>query len=278
MTEPAASDVSAPERSFPMSLGALLVGVALVLALALVAWLFMFHNIAALATAAGALALAGVALVAVGLYIALTDMTYDLTPAGLWKRRGQRRDFVAWADVSPFSETEPTHREGDRHCYLKDREGNTVMAVASHLLADRGSEMLAEARRRLGPPALPEDGRREVFQFRHFTGGLLFRVELTDADVSAVNQAGEVRIPFEAVERVIVRAWPEHGTGLERAKVIGDGKLIEFDSRLVGFWPLLDHVLAVAPEAEFEDQSRRGELRRTGKGKRESGIEAPSAR
>ena len=256
-----------------MSLGNLLGGAGLVTALALVLWMFLFHSIGALFTVVGGLAFLGLALMVVGLYVAFTDLKYELDADGLRRRRGRRLDFVAWEDISPFSETEPTHREGDRHCYLKDREGTTLMAVSDHLLADNGAEMLTEVRERIGPPVLPEGGGPDVFQFRHFTGGMLFRVELTDEDVAAVNRAGEMRIPYEAVEQVIVRSWPEYGTGLERAKIIGDGKLVEFDSRLVGFWPLVDHVLAAAPEAEFVDESRRGQERK----KARPGPQASSA-
>jgi hypothetical protein len=171
-----------------------------------------------------------------------------------------REDTVEWELVSPFSETAPTHREGDRYCYLKDPQGDVLMAVGPHLVGGEGIALLAEIRSRLGgKPSLPP-GRTEVFKFGDF--GLMppYRIVLTHHSIAAATDAGELRLSFHEIRVIRIAAWPEHGMGLERARIVGEDRVVDFDSRLIGFWPLVDYVQDHALYAEVIDDSRRSRM------------------
>lgn len=134
------------------------------------------------------------------------------------------------------------------------------MAVGAHLVGARGPELLDGIRLRLGVAEMAEGVRPEIFRFGDFGAAPPFHIELGSKSVAAVSGAGELRLPWGAIERIAIKAWPEIGTGMERARLTGGDKMIEFDSRVIGFWPLVDYVIARAPDAVVDDDSRRARL------------------
>lgn len=253
--------VSEGNVAFRRSAASFILGAAMVVVLCLILWFFIYVNFVDMGQVAAGILFFAVPLAGLAAYARYTNIEYALGSERIVMRRAGREQAASWDAISSFSETSATHREGDRHCYLKDREGAALMPVAAHLLGRHGPTLIEDIRGRLGPPRLPEDGGPEMFIFRHFTGGALFHVELTAGEIAAVNNAGEIRIPLTAVEKVSIHAWPKIGAGLEKARIIGDGKMIEFDSRLVGFWPLMEYLIRGAAQAEVDDQSRRSQLR-----------------
>ena len=185
---------------------------------------------------------------------------YDVDADGVRKTAGSTYMETAWTDASPFSETAITHRDGDRFCRLKSRDGLTLMEIGSHMLGGAGEKLLAEIRLRLGEPSLEGQDEPEVFKYADFGNVPPFHIELTAQEVAAVSAAGELRLPFDKIESIMIRAWPEVGAGLERVRMIGEERMIEIDSRVVGFWPLVDYVTAHAPNAALDDRSRRARL------------------
>ena len=188
-------------------------------------------------------------------------VAYYLDDRGLLKTTPGRTQHVAWPDVSSFSETEPAHREGDRFCRLKNQSGEPLMRVGAHLLGSNGPGLLAEIRARIGAPSLPADGSPEAFRFADFGDTPPYHVELTETDLAAKSEADEVRVALDEIEAIRVRAWPEVGAGRERARAIAGERMVELDSRIIGFWPLMDYLVAHAPRATVEDASRRSRLR-----------------
>jgi len=213
-----------------------------------------------------ALLLAPAALGATALLAAFRTQ-YVLTEAGMVERRGREERGVEWKAVSPFSETAPTHRDGDRHCFLKDRQGQTLIAISPQHIGARGDALLQEIRRRLGPPALGPDREPEVFRFGDFPGVPPWWVELNSRELAAAWPSGSLRLALDQISEITLSAWPDLGAGLEKARLVAGDRILEFDSRLAGFWPLVEFVAARAPQAVVKDGSRRRRLgRRLGAG------------
>jgi len=185
---------------------------------------------------------------------------YILTPQAIIERCGRKERRVEWSAVSPFSETAPTHRDSDRHCLLKDRYGQCLLAVAPQRIGSKGRELLAEIRRRLGPPSLAWDREPEVFRFGDFPGVPPWWVELCGREVAAAWPQGSLRLPLDQIREITLCAWPDLGAGLEKARLVAGDRVLEFDSRLTGFWPLVEFIAARAPQAIIKDGSRRARL------------------
>ncbi len=186
--------------------------------------------------------------------------SYRMDTRGIECRRAGSVERVEWEQVSSFSETEATHRESDLHCFLKSREGEPLMAIAPHMVGRQKHRLLDEVRSRIGPPTLSSDGAPEVFRFGDFGPAppLEFRLEPDTLAVSAASD--EVRVPYKDILRIEVAAWPKVGEGMERARVFVGEQALEVDSRVIGFWPLLDYLASRCPHAEIEDMSRRNRV------------------
>lgn len=187
---------------------------------------------------------------------------YEMDDQGIVRHRAGGKVRVEWETVSPFSETEPTHREGDRHCMLKTRNGETLMAVGPHLVGRSGKEMMEEIRRRIGPPSLPPNGEPEVFRFGDFGMVPPYEIHLDAEALRAVHGGSSVEARLDEIEEIAVEAWPEVGPGLERLRIVRKGEVLYLDSRLVGFWPLAEHLAAHCPNAKVSDNSRRRQMGR----------------
>lgn len=191
---------------------------------------------------------------------AFFPVRYIFDEHGISKGRSVPKQRVQWARVSPFSETEPAHREGDKHCVLKSRGGEALMAVGPHLAGHAGKEMMAEIRRRIGPPALAPDGHPEVFRYGDFGDVPCGEFHLDAETLRVVGENEHIEIRLDEVEEISVETWPNVGEGIERARIAGKGGAVGFDSRLIGFWPLLKHLAAFCPNAKVSDRSRRSQL------------------